>query len=169
MLRQVAIVTALGSAALLGACGGSSTAATPVPVSGSTKDMAALAGEWSGEYLSLESGRSGSIVFNLKAGTDSATGDVIMSAMTGGPRGGDQTSPQPDAAPTPPQVLAIRFVSIEGGRVQGKLDPYIEPTCKCQLTTVFDGRLYGKELSGTYTTMLPDGRVQSGRWSVTRQ
>ena len=169
MLRQMALATGLVSAGLLWACGGSGTAAPPVPVSGSTKDMAALAGKWSGEYSSVESGRSGSIVFTLTAGTDNATGDVVMGPMTGGPPGGEQSAPQPGVTPTPPQAIPIRFVNIEGGRVRGRLEAYTEPTCKCQLTTVFDGRLNGSTLEGTYTTLLPDGQVQSGRWSVTRR
>ena len=140
MLRQAATVLAVAT----WACGGSPP--MPVPVSGEFTDMSALAGEWSGEYSSAETGRSGSILFRLTAGTDSATGDVVMHAMTGGPRGNDPS--QPGAAPTPPQVLSIRFVHIQGGRVSGKLDPYIEPTCNCQLVTVFEGRLNGTKLEG---------------------
>ena len=140
---------------------------TPVPISGSSTDLAALAGEWSGQYSSLETGRSGSIVFRLTAGTDSATGDVMMSAMTsGGPRGGDPGVP---SLTTPPLVISIRFVRIEGGRVSGRLDPYVEPTCNCQLITVFEGRLSGSKLEGTYTTRSPVGQEQRGRWEVTRR
>jgi hypothetical protein len=152
------LTTVLLAAGLVWSCGGGGAPATPVPVSGARPDLNALEGEWSGDYSSEESGRSGTIVFKLKGGTTSATGDVTMNAKTA----------QPDSASTA-QPIAIRFVSIEGGRVQGKLDPYIEPTCKCQLTTVFDGRLDGSTLAGTYVTVLPNGQVQSGRWSVTRR
>jgi hypothetical protein len=136
-------------------------------MTGTPSEIATLAGEWSGQYSSEETGRSGSIVFRLTAGTDSATGDVMMSAMTGGPRSGDALAPS--AAFTPPQVIAIRFVSIAGGRVSGRLAPYTEPTCNCQLITVFEGRLDGSTLAGTYTSRTPDGRIQHGRWEVTRR
>ena len=155
---------AMALAAGLTACAGPGT---PVPMTGAPSEIATLAGEWSGQYSSEETGRSGSIVFRLTAGTDSATGDVMMSAMTGGPRSGDpMTSP---SAVTPPLVIAIRFVSIEGGRVSGRLAPYTEPTCNCQLLTVFEGRLNGSKLEGTYTSRTPDGRIQNGRWEVTRR
>ena len=47
---------------------------TPVPVTGDTRT---LEGEWEGTYSSEQTGRSGSILFHLKAGTDSAWGDVL--------------------------------------------------------------------------------------------
>jgi len=37
-----------------------------------------LTGEWAGDYSSVESGRSGSISFTLRAAGDSAFGDVVM-------------------------------------------------------------------------------------------
>ena len=170
MWRHAVAVTAAG---IVSACG---APATPVPVGGTTADLSSLAGEWSGEYSSIESGRSGSIVFRLKAGTDSATGDVMMSAMTAGPRGEDPGPPDVAAhadpmrpATEPAHVIPIRFVRIEGGLVSGRLAPYIEPTCNCRLSTVFEGRLSGDKLEGTYTTMLPDGQLQRGRWEVTRK
>ena len=171
MWRHVMAVTAAG---VLAACGAPSP---PVPVGGTAADLNELAGEWSGEYSSIESGRSGSIVFRLKAGTDSATGDVMMSAMTAGPRGEDPGPPDVAAhaadplhpATAPAHVIPIRFVGIEGGRVSGRLAPYIEPTCNCRLSTVFEGRLSGDKLEGTYITTLPEGQVQHGRWAVTRK
>jgi len=65
--------TALFPALLLaGAC---TYHGTPVPVVGDTRS---LSGEWEGTYSSEQTGRSGSIMFHLKAGTDSAWGDVLM-------------------------------------------------------------------------------------------
>ena len=158
---------AIGGAMLIAACGGPST---PVPVAGTGTDLQSLAGEWTGEYSSTETGRSGSIVFRLTAGTDSATGDVMMSPQGArAPRGG------PGAATTPagvraPNVLTIRFVKIDGGRVSGRLDPYVEPECACTLLTVFTGELKGDTLSGSYTSSLQTtGREQHGRWQVTRR
>jgi hypothetical protein len=59
----------------LAACGVSHT---PVPMVGAATDVSALIGQWSGDYSSAESGRSGSISFTLRAAGDSAFGDVVM-------------------------------------------------------------------------------------------
>jgi hypothetical protein len=162
MWRQLAFAAAVATAA----CGAPST---PVPVAGSATDLQSLAGEWTGEYSSTETGRSGSIVFRLTAGTDSASGDVMMT-----PQGGSNIPSGPTAGPTSvtraPQVLTIRFVRIEGGRISGRLDPYVEPDCACTLHTVFTGELKGDTLAGAYTSRLQTtGQEQHGRWSVTRR
>lgn len=60
---------------LLGACAASQAS---VPMVGTAGDVAALSGQWSGEYSSAASSRSGSISFTLRAAGDSATGDVVM-------------------------------------------------------------------------------------------
>ena len=159
-------LTSLAAVAVLTACAGQ---ATPVPIAGTATDLRALAGEWSGEYWSAETGRSGSIVFRLNAGTDSASGDVIMSP-TRAPRA---TPQEPNATVTPPaapQVLAISFVRVEGGRVSGRLGRYKDPVCGCELYTVFEGTLKGDTLEGTYSSRhSATGAVQSGQWLVRRQ
>src|SRR6266568_4710460 len=120
------------------ACGASRS---PVPVVGAATDVSALAGEWVGDYSSVESGRSGSITFTLRSATDSAFGDVIM----------------------------IRCVRVEQGRVSGTLDPYADPRTGERLLTTFRGELKGNTIAGTYTTRLPSGDTQTGRWSVQRR
>ena len=50
----------------------------PVRLEGRSSDLANLAGEWVGEYSGSQSGRSGSIIFRLAAGRDTAYGDVLM-------------------------------------------------------------------------------------------
>jgi hypothetical protein len=161
----------IAAATIVWACGGAST---PVPVAGTASDLAALAGDWSGEYSSEESGRSGSIVFRLVGGTDSATGDVVMIPSWGGGPGAGGVSrtgaPTPGANPPAPQVLAISFVRIEGGRVSGRLAPYTDPVCGCALVTVFEGQLKGDVLEGTYRSHhSAENRIVSGRWQVKRQ
>ncbi len=159
----VAMVLAWASAG----CGGPGT---PVPVAGTASDLAAMAGEWSGEYSSDESGRSGSIVFRLSAGSDSATGDVVMSPQFW-PRGAGPGDPAAGfTAPPAPQVLSIRFVRVAGGRVSGRLDPYTDPQCGCTLLTEFEGALRDNTLEGTYSSRHgATGEVQRGRWKVTRR
>ena len=158
-------ILVVAAAAALGAC---STRQTPVPMSGSAADLAQLAGEWSGEYSSTETGRSGSIVFKLNAGTDSAYGDVVMS-----PAGMRVQTQSPDPGPPPQasaQAIAISFARIAGGRVSGRLAPYTDPDCQCPVMTVFEGRLNGDVLAGTYTSRRQGATTeQRGEWRVTRR
>ena len=171
MVRSLAIPlsTALLGLTLTG-CGASRS---PVPLVGASADVAALTGEWAGDYSSAESGRSGSISFTLRAAGDSAFGDVVMipsawgrplvpyrqenAAATG-------TNQQPAST-----VLTIRFVRVEHGHVSGTLDPYADPQTGSRLLTTFSGELNGKTITGTYTTRLPSGDTQTGRWTVQRR
>lgn len=144
---------------------------TPVPVVGHADDLAALAGEWSGEYSSTESGRSGSISFTLRSATDSAFGDVVMIPAGWGrpllPWRGEAT---PSAAQRPTtEVLTINFVRIEAGRVNGTLAPYADPQTGARLLTTFVGDLRGNSITGTYTTRLGSGETQTGRWTAQRK
>lgn len=160
MVRSVLLATALG------ACAASRPA---VPVVGPAGAVTALAGDWSGEYSSAMSGRSGSITFTLRAAGDSAFGDVVMI-----PQGmGRPVQPWQQAAGAPatpgPSVLTIRFVRVEGGTVSGTLAPYADPETGARLVTTFVGRLQGDTIDGTYTTRLPSGETQTGRWTVERR
>ena len=165
MSRYLAMVVA--AACTASACGGTGMR---VPVAGTAGDLAAMAGEWSGEYSSDESGRSGSIVFRLTAGTDTATGDVVMSPQFWRRGGAPGDATGAFTTPPAPQVLSIRFVGVAGGRVNGRLDPYTDPNCGCTLLTEFEGTLRGNELEGTYSSRHSHtGEVQRGRWKVTRR
>src|SRR5436309_9934801 len=145
----------------------------PVPLAGTARDVAALAGRWEGSYSSAVTGRSGSISFTLSAGTDSAFGDVIMVPRGWGrplqawDRPGSAGAPgtQPRAA-----VLTINFVRVAGGRVTGRLAPYADPESGAPLATTFEGQLAGDRIEGTYTTRgggSPD--AQTGQWQVMRR
>jgi hypothetical protein len=150
---------------LLLACGG---AQTPVPVVGPAAEISRLAGEWYGEYSSVESGRSGSIVFKLVAGTDSATGDVFMTPQWLVRQGNAPAQPMPQPTTTP--ALTIRFVQVAGGQVSGALAPYTDPNCGCTLHTTFIGRLQADTLEGTYSSRHEQVRdTQKGRWRVVRK
>jgi hypothetical protein len=69
-----------------------------------------------------------------------------------------------------PELLTIRFVRVEGGRVSGVLDPYHDPECGCALETSFTGRLVNDStIEGTFVTTGPPGFPRStGTWRVTR-
>lgn len=164
MSRTRSLALLLTSAAL--ACGGPST---PIPVRG---DIASLEGQWVGDYHSSVSGRAGSIVFTLTAGSDTARGDVIM--VPNDIRERRLNVPGQDAMATPraprSELLTIEFVVAERGVVQGQLNPYRDPECGCQLTTVFTGTLDGDRLSGTYRSWHEEsGRVVEGVWQVERR
>lgn len=153
---------------LLAAC---ATSQTPVPVIGPAGDVGALAGEWVGEYSSAASGRSGSISFTLRAHGDSAFGDVVMiPAAWGRPlapwRG--ETAAAPAGRPHP-EVLTINFVRVQRAHVNGTLAPYADPETGARLVTAFVGELSGNTIEGTYTTRLPSGETQTGRWKVERK
>lgn len=155
----------VGLVGLAVACGG---AQSPVPVVGRRTDISQLAGEWLGEYSSAETGRSGSISFTLKAGSDTAFGDVVMTPRfaTAGPAAATG-QPAPVQATAP--AIDIRFVRVTGGQVSGALAPYNDPTCNCPLHTTFVGRLVGDTLSGTYTSRHENANdMQRGRWRVVR-
>ena len=157
------------TSALLVAC---SSAPPPlVPMVGAAGDVATLAGQWGGSYSSAATGRSGSISFALKAGGDSAFGDVIMiprgwgrplQAWNG--QGSAGAEPRPRSA-----VLTINFVRVAGGRVTGTLAPYADPETGAQLVTTFAGQLTGDRIEGTYTTRGGSAEAQTGQWQVTRR
>lgn len=141
---------------------------SPVPVSVGSGSAATLAGEWVGEYESPAVGRAGSIVFHLDAGRDTAQGDVLMVPRIGRSPSADEhgAAARPAAAP---QVLTIRFVRLDGARVTGALDPYIDPECGCSVVTTFEGAVAGERLRGTFVTRgEPRGPV-TGTWSVERR
>jgi hypothetical protein len=152
------------------ACSACAASHTPVPLVGPSKDVSALTGEWVGDYSSTQSGRSGSITFTLRAQGDSAFGDVVM-IPTGlnqplAPWRGPGMGAQP---PAHSEVLTINFVRVMRDTVSGTLAPYADPQTGARLSTSFVGALKGNTIDGTYTTHLPSGETQTGRWTVQRK
>lgn len=140
---------------------------TPVPVAG---DFSRFAGEWDGTYSSIETGRSGSIIFQLIAGTDSAYGDVLMAPTQGQGAMTPQDQRRAGVAVPAPHALRIAFVRSEGERVTGTLEPYPDPVTGEVLHTRFTGRLRGDEIKGTYSSLATvSGRLVTGDWSVKRK
>lgn len=143
-----------------------------VPVVGAAGDVSALAGQWAGDYSSPQSGRAGSISFTLRASGDSAFGDVVMVPSGTGrallPWRGEGMSTGAQQRPQP-EVLTINFVRVEAGQVSGTLAPYADPETGARLVTTFSGAMSGNQITGTYTTRLPNGDTQTGRWTVQRR
>jgi hypothetical protein len=164
-------VSTLASACLLAACAGHPP---PVPLAGSLRDIAALTGEWTGDYSSEETGRSGSISFVLTRRGDTAYGDVIMIPRgLGQPlrawRKDDPGGPE-DAERSRPTTLTISFVRVQGNEVSGTLAPYRDPECGCALLTRFVGWLRGDTISGTYFSSHERSEAEAhGRWQVVQK
>jgi hypothetical protein len=141
------------------------------PVTGPTPAVSRLVGDWQGEYRSAGSGRRGLISFHLRAGADTAEGDVIMQSR---PDGDASTPNVPtsslDAMRTTDEALSIRFVFVSENEVSGVLNPYRDPTCGCTLTTTFRGTMTGDVIEGTFhsegsgISHLPT----DGQWRVKR-
>jgi hypothetical protein len=142
----------------------------PIPIQGDRAEMARLAGTWVGEYTGTTSGRSGSITFTLKAGTDSAFGDVLMVPTgTMNPIVPADNATEHRLHAKSPQVLQVSFVRIAGGRVSGTLEPYVAPDCTCTVRTTFTGQVTSDLVEGTFVTRGPSGLEQAGRWRVMRR
>jgi hypothetical protein len=130
---------------IVAACGGG---ASEVAVKGPDLDLARLAGDWLGDYHGTESGRQGPIHFQLQLGQHTADGTVLMGGAN---------------------PLKIQFISISHDKVSGKIDPYTDPQCQCQVQTEFDGTVAGNAIEGTFTTKVIGKDVeQHGSWSVKR-
>ena len=133
-------------------------------------DVGPLSGEWRGEY-SGTNGRTGNIVFNLRAGNDTAFGEVAMLPTGGEPVLRAEMGRSSAVTRSASRPLSVRFVRIAGDSVTGTLEPYQAPLCNCVLTTTFVGHASGDRIEGTYST-LGDPRIvgaNEGRWSVTRK
>jgi hypothetical protein len=67
------------------------------------------------------------------------------------------------------RLLTITFVRAAGGTVFGRLDPYNDPVCGCELKTTFTGHIKGNLIEGSYASEHVTGgdRVE-GRWRVVR-
>jgi len=161
----------LGIAVVALALAGCSSAPAPIPLAGSPADIRGMAGEWGGEYQGETSGRSGSIIFQLEAGTDTAFGDVVMISHQRRPARLPEADP---SAGLPiartPEVLSIAFVRASGDSLEGRLKPYRDPDCACLLDTRFRGAIHGDVIEGTYTSQPMDGgRVQNGTWKVKKK
>ena len=164
---------AICSAVLLAGC---ASVPRPVPVVGPRAGLGALVGDWSGQYSSPETGRSGSIAFKLEAGKDTAFGSVVMVPRAQYDRvaAGAPVERQTVMASTTQksgELLTIRFVRMERNQVVGTLDPYRDPDCGCQLKTTLRGEFTDEStIEGTFNSIgsemshLPT----SGRWKVSR-
>lgn len=165
---RLAISGAIALAVLTGGC---ATVRSPVLLQGTRSDIAALAGTWEGTYGSTESRRDGAITFVIRAGSDTAFGDVIMIPDASGVRimAEDAQTRAHLAHAMAPEYLRITFVRVSDGAVEGAIEPYVAPDCHCLVRTVFRGAIDGNVVSGTYLTRGDAGLRQTGVWRMHRQ
>lgn len=145
----------------------------PVPVFASRADWETLTGRWSGSYTTAAGNRRGLIDFTLSATDEQAFGDVLMIAE--GRRTPYQRYPPGDSRVTHidasyTQLLTIKFVRAEEGRISGSIDSYWDPDHKCQASATFVGMAQARAIEGTFSSACEDGvRQIRGTWRVTRQ
>jgi len=146
--------------ALIAAC---SSNPQEIAIVGEREDVERLVGSWRGEYRADDGSRSGTIEFHLSRDSETAVGSVVMYTH-------EVQSTQPgrdDIARS--QRLAIRFIQSGKGYVSGRLDPYEDPRCQCMIETLFDGRLKGDVIEGTYRSKgVYEPFLRTGTWKVTR-
>jgi len=141
------LLASLSAVVLATGCVG---AATQIEVKGPEPDLVQLAGDWSGKFEGLDSGRTGTIHFALGLGRHTADGQVVMAGSK-----------------TP---LAISVITVKNGEIQGQIEPYKDPSCRCEVQTRFEGQMLGNVIGGTFTTRaVASGREQHGAWNVRRQ
>ncbi len=143
-------------AVALAAVGCGPASSTSVQVKGSETSVLLLAGKWVGTYEGVESGRKGTIQFDLSQGSTYAEGKVIMNADD----------------PAKATSVPIKFVeAAEKGMVKGAIGPYMDPGLKVQVETEFIGARRGDVITGTFTTRAAGSadKGQTGKWKVTKQ
>jgi hypothetical protein len=146
---------------------------TPVQVFSDTGSTGLLVGRWSGEYNSRETGRSGSISFELASEKDTAYCDVVMIPAVQNLKIAVESSNQAPVVrqPVTAEPLKVKFVRLGEGRITGTLEPYADPDCACTVSTTFTGRFTGaNRIEGTYVTSgRASGKSTTGQWKVARQ
>ncbi len=149
------------------------TGLPPVRMDATPGDYERLAGKWRGEYTSTALGRHGTIDFQLTAGTNKASGAVVMI-----PQGYARPYPAYGNAPYEYEarsldnshVLTIAFVRANDGSVRGILDRYWDPDRSCFASSVFRGVVEKETIAGTFVTTWECGQGEaSGEWKVTRR
>ncbi len=166
-MRRITIIQ-LAVAATVAAVASCAYHPAPVPLVGSPHGIRRLVGTWSGEYATIPPDRNGTIMFRLRAVSDTAYGDVAMAPNS------NADMSQSGMRPAGPQrtwvLFAITFVQVEGSFVVGQLDPYIDPDLENRVATRFRGTFTSDStLGGTFVTVDVWGQVvRRGTWNVVR-
>lgn len=160
--------------ALATACTGGTHRATPmpaVPVEGSSRDLRWLAGDWAGEFASSRDSRRGRIAFSLRAGRDTAEGQVVFTGPPPPPGCSDPVSVATEPRAEAEIVLTIARVNVSDRAVAGWMRPYSDPALGCLMDAWFEGEATGDTLAGMYFSHPADAAssVRLGTWWVARR
>lgn len=167
-MRMPTALIGLGFLALAAGCAPMPT----VALQATPADLEILAGEWAGEYESAALGRRGRIEFKLQAGTDEASGDVLM--VPRGRRTPYEPLPYHEAQNPPSmpssELLTIRFIRASNGSITGRLDRYWDPDRNCFANTAFNGNVGLGIVEGTFKTTFECGTGEAtGTWTASKK
>ena len=142
----------------------------PVPVQGAPLELSALSGEWAGRYWSKATGRRGTIRFSLPQQADTAFGEVEITFSPSLYLMRESTAKE-DVSRKQPTVIDIRVVRVEADKVRGIMAGYWDPDCDCQAQSVFEGKIEGNRITGTFETQRgsSDRRILKGKWEALRK
>ena len=149
-------------------CGLTAQQPSAVHVQGHAGDIRRIAGTWRGEFHS-QTGRVGTIFFDLKATTQTARGSATFDRVVPTQACADMTKPQTTAAIRVPVVLQFGALTTADGSIGGWFRPYRDPDLACWMDTWFEGNLRGDTLSGSFFARRTDiDTVRMGTWWAAR-
>jgi hypothetical protein len=141
----------------------------PVRVEGESRDLRQLAGTWRGEFHSTQTGKVGTIFFDLRAGSDTAYGNVTFDRVMPVAACSDMTRPQATSSIVLPVVLRFGALATYRGSLGGWLQPYRDPELSCWMDTWFEGRVVSDTLQGSFFSRRTDtDTVRAGTWWAAR-
>lgn len=139
-----------------------------VRVQGHSRDIRRIAGTWRGEFHS-QTGRVGTIFFDLKATSETAYGDATFDRVIPTPACTDMTRPPETLQVRVPVVLQFGALATSEGSIGGWFRPYRDPDLSCWMDTWFEGHLRGDTLSGSFFSRRTDtDTVRRGTWWAAR-
>jgi hypothetical protein len=163
-------ILALACVLLVTACSSSAppepeSVAPGFPLQADEASLKMLDGRWEGEYYNTTAKRGGTIVLEFSGKRATGNGDVLLI-----PKGATEAL-QPSRPPTEeetlkqmPRITSIQFVKAEGGNLSGKMDPFMDPDCNCEVMATFYGTVVGDAIEGTFRTSAPG----EGTWKAKR-
>ena len=168
--RHMRVPRWLGIGALLVACH-SGPQPTPVPLEGAPGDLSTLTGTWVGSYRSVATGRHGAVTFRLRAGEDTARGEVEMTFSPALALYGDGRQPDQPPGYEFCRTLDIAIVRVQGTQIRGTLALYWDPDCECRTRTVFEGEVRREHIAGRFTSRreTDPGHPVTGDWFADRE
>jgi hypothetical protein len=141
-------------------------------VSSRNFDVSPLVGEWAGEFSSAETGRHGTITFTVQPRESTGSGEVTLlpDRIAGDAPSAAQQPAAGNAVAAGGLVFKISLMRIDGDTVVGRIEPYLDPLCNCQIASTFKGLLQGRTIAGRYSSVgVEDGLERfHGSWTVTR-